>query len=352
MSADEFTSTMLAKFGLNGSNNCPVTGLLPAVASRPSAAEKVLSGVTYGYDGGVNNFRNSLSSVFWIEYQPVKAAAARDFGTELDRFLLRVADEFGRISVSGTGNALSHLLTSRAARLGLDVQQNVLVVPGHPGPTLDETVPVRIKETSITEIDEFAVRFVTDTHCHDPWCAFEAMHGFDDTRFHLFGYSAWTVFDYGYDERQKSFIGPPMWALLDFEKYTAIDRWCQIHGLPGTDCVLRSTPELIASQFGSAPFNNWLQTNSARTEMAPAALNDWTWLIELIRSHDPDMPPAAATYDASHGLEPTMKELRRKLRKLKRVRPLAHTTPLWCLFEQLRLNLPRELDGRLLYGAA
>ena len=350
MSDSEFISRMLARFGLNGTNNRTMTGALPAVPFRPSAADQVISGFTCGYDGDLHNFRGSLSSIFWVEYQPIRSTEAKSFGAELDSFLLRVVDEFGKISVSGTGTALSSLLIRRAAQLGLDVQRNVLAVSGHPAPALDDTVPCKVKDTSLKEIDKFAATFVTETHCHDPWCAFEAMHGFDDTRFHLFGHSTWTVFDYGYDRRRKSFVAPPMWALIDFEKYTAIDRWCRNHGLPGTDCVLRSTPELIASQFGSVQFSEWLRANSARGQTAPAALDDRTWLIDLIRSCDPT--PAATRQASSRGLVPAMDNLRKKLRKLSRVRSLAHTTPLWHLFEQLRLDLPSELDGRLLYGTA
>lgn len=351
--AQDFVERMLPRFGVGGANNTSAIGALTPKPCHQLRAARVLDGVTYGYDGQSSNLRNSPASVFWVEYLENRGAR-REFQLEIDSFLLRVANEFGKISVSGTGSALSCLLLRRAKALDLDVQQNVIRVSGYSHPGLDQTVQTKIKEVSPEEIERFAIRFVEDVHCNDPWYAFDAMHAIDSNRFHLFTSAEWRLINYGYDGHDQRFVGPPTWALLDLEKFTAIDRWCQIHDLPGTDSVLRATPGIVASQFGSSQFSEWLRDASMHAAVLERDSSfELPWLVELLRAQDHAIPAvASARYAYSHedAFRKSMREIRKKTRQFSRVREVTHATPLWRLFETLRLDLPEGLDSRLIYG--
>lgn len=289
-SPSQFIAAHLHLFGLGGANNeIPVEVDLGPLPSCDLVFTKS-NHFRWGFGGMAFNRRLRGVERYWTDYgRPVRPH--QGFRRELVQAMQEIAGEYGRISITADGGYITEIAMAAARTANVAYEQVVVEVEGFAAPTVDLSVQTRIHRISQTQLQDFAEAFSHNAGCSDAWLALEALHGTLSPLPHVYDGSEIRLVNNAYDERRQAICSPANWSLVDSEQFTAINRHLILANRPGVPSLLRWSPELMASQFDSVQWREWLRVSSR--PMAPAART--TWLnqaarLQLARESFPGVP--------------------------------------------------------------
>jgi hypothetical protein len=340
--ARAFVAKHLEEFGVLGRNNA-VKERRPVVALPALTSEQTRDNhFRFGFDAGIANRRPTRSSSYWTETGAC-TRPARMFQLELRQALTEMADRFGRISISNSGNALSGSVIWEAKRLGIPFEIVTVAVEGHGVPAHDPELTHRVHTLSWDAFVDFAKEFAADAGAPDAWQALEALHGEAVDTAHVYTNHRLSIFHANFDYAREEVVGPPLWCVSDHEQSTAINRRLLARGKRGVPQILYWSPELIVSQLTSPFLRSRLRRSSAARPTLPPSEHRWNTFM-LLRETYPKLP-----------LEPSMERardpsfvqkmgmLQRTLRRLNPGHNALHSTPLHLYLR--RLGVDEDVHG-------
>jgi hypothetical protein len=317
-SAVAFVDARIAQFGVLGTNNRVPNDLKrePLPVCRQEFTKE--NHYRFGFDDGEFNSRRSVAADYWVEHG-APSRGHDGFLLELRRAIGEICERHGRLSVTNSGHSVSRGIIATAKEMGITLERITVKIDGTAPGYVDSEGPQRVYEISWNTFADFAARFCSVAGCIDPWVALEAYHGFLSELPHLYTNVRIRVRDHNFDRTLRRTVGPPNWCLVEYERYTAINRWLLACGRAGIPQIMLWSPELIAAQLDSDFWRNWIRDASA----PPKSMSQAAWRRTLaarpglFQLSYPDIPMAmnAGTARNSKELDEKMSQLGQTLRR-------------------------------------
>jgi len=346
-----FIAANLQTFGLLGDNNL----LAPDRRDEASgiAREFTLGNhFKFGFDGIAFNDRRLAASRYWVEY----GAPSREhegFQREFRRAIAQIHANYGTFSVTSTKSYIASTVAREARDMELDFKLIAIDIEGFNPVRIEDAARTERHSVSWERFCEFALNFSRAGGCSDPWIALEAFHGELSQVPHIYDGAELRLINNNFDTATKVAVGPLDWALVDNEKFTAINRYLLAENKPGIPQILRWSPELIAAQLDSPAYRDWLK----RAQHASAASADIrvnkTARMQLMTDSYPGLQVTATFSNDRRDprLKEQMKLLRRRMRNSAPGRRMQHRYPLSRLAALLGIAIEPRLLAKLdLYG--
>jgi hypothetical protein len=339
-----FIREHVGKFGLLGTNNRVPDDIERPVLSPPIFELTKDNHFRFGYDGGEYNNRNSSSANYWVEYgRPSRTH--QGFVAELRRAIAQAYETHGALSVSNSGNAISRVVIALAKEMGILLEQITVDIEGYAVPAHDKSVPHSRYVVTWEALAEFAEKFSLISGCADPWIALEAFHGQVSSKAHVYSNARLHLANHNFDGIKNDVIGPPTWAVVEYEQATAVDRWLLGERRVGIPRIMFWSPELIAAQLDSSIWRDRIRRASlVPPEIPPSEIRFTSF--ELCKSAFPSLGMARSAEGArkDQSLSNTMSQLRTHLRRLNPGCNTTHYLPLHRVLALLQIDYDFAFD--------
>jgi hypothetical protein len=238
--------------------------------------------------------------------------------------------------------------------MGLRLEQLTVEIEGHGLPPIDPVGPHHRHKVTWDDFAEFATDFASVSGSADPWIALEGYHGLVSRHTHLYCHARINFENHNYDEENKSFAGPSVWCVAEYELATAVNRWLLAKERKGVPQILYWSPELMAAQIDAPLWRDRVRrASSASLKLSPIEMRWNTFAV--LKAEYPDWrmfrAAEAARHDPSLGAK--MAALGKRLRKLFPGVSNIHFVPLHRFLDQLGVRYDFDFGApAALYGNA
>ncbi len=271
--ADNFIKLHLEKYGLNGTNtqkNPPAN--FPVWSAKTS--EKQLSqitGVKFGYNGQVFNWRESSTCMFWVDYGNESGALPTTFLSECLKAVDQIANRYSTFSIPFLGSTFSQVLLSIVSETQHNYRITIPACLDCPALNFESEFNSKInfdrKYTTLVETIEFSeeefVAFLremtAEVRCADPIVAFSAFIG-ARSQFAQVYHSPWPeIRDENFDIVGNKAVGPSNWNVVDNESHFAIARYLLKKNKEGIHNLFYSYPNIFFAILNEAVWKQWIK---------------------------------------------------------------------------------------------
>lgn len=351
-----FTPDQIDQYGILGTNNVVADEVKLNALPPPGCQFTKDNHLRFGFNGKEFNRRPSRAATYWVEFgRPSRMH--RGFAAEIRQALREIAQIYGRLSITNSGNSICRSVIMLGQELGLELEIISVDFDGHPSPTHDRALPHRLHKAAWDDFAEFAHRFGQTAGCSSPWVAFEAYHGSLSELPHLYTGSTTLMVDHNSepDQEGRKRVGPPNWAFGSPERNTAINRWLLASGKAGVPQILLWSPELMAAQIDSDLARSKLRQGSAPpASSAEADVGSKSWpLFDLFPELYPNLNMTPLTTPARNdaALNEKMRALRRTLARANPRCDTVHYIPLHRLLRHFGVEFDFYFgEAEQLYG--